>query len=321
MKMDFKTSTENHIIAKKNYNYEISDHGHSLAHLTDQALHADFCQLAKSEREILSQVLRHIQEVHKRKLFSTLGYNSLFDYLTRGLKYSEGSAQRRISAARLASEVPEVLDFLQEGSLTLAQTGLVQSLSQTTTAEVKVQILQEIKNKDIKQTERILETNQHIKDEKKKNFKLEVDEEIMELLKELNHFSNLQDQKTQLKKALKNEIERRKKVKFKTLGTKEINQMQRSEKAEKLSQSAAIPSEVKRLVAQRDHQRCSNCGSRHQLQFDHRFPRSMGGKNTAENIRLLCFHCNQRARLEMKLTVKKLSLPNGGGQSISKTHL
>ena len=84
----------------------------SLAHLTDSVLHQDFINLAQCEREIVSQVLLHIQEVERRKLFSALGFTSLFDYLKRGLKYSEGSAQRRISAARLSATVPAVIELI-----------------------------------------------------------------------------------------------------------------------------------------------------------------------------------------------------------------
>jgi hypothetical protein len=99
----------------------------SLSHLTDSSLHQDFIQLAKSEREILSQFFLHIREVDRRKLFAALGFASLFDYLTRGLKYSEGSAQRRFSAARLSSTVPVVIELIETGDLTLDQTSLIQT--------------------------------------------------------------------------------------------------------------------------------------------------------------------------------------------------
>jgi 5-methylcytosine-specific restriction endonuclease McrA len=78
----------------------------SLSHLTDLALHQDFLQIAQSEREILSQVLLHIREVDRRKLFAALGFTSLFDYLTRGLKYSEGSAQRSLIQTQAKAASP-----------------------------------------------------------------------------------------------------------------------------------------------------------------------------------------------------------------------
>ncbi len=65
-----------------------------------------------------------------------------------------------------------------------------------------------------------------------------------------------------------------------------------------------IPAEVKRKVAERDQHRCVKCGSQRYLQFDHRQPWALGGDHSVENIRLLCFHCNQRARIEAKLPLK-----------------
>lgn len=48
------------------------------------------------------------------------------------------------------------------------------------------------------------------------------------------------------------------------------------------------------FVWQRDGGTCRNCGSTHDLHFDHVIPRSWGGASTAENIQLLCRDCNLR---------------------------
>jgi len=62
------------------------------------------------------------------------------------------------------------------------------------------------------------------------------------------------------------------------------------------SPSAAI----KREVYKRD-KCCTKCGSQHRLNYDHREAYALGGKTDIQNIRLLCFNCNQRARIQMKL--------------------
>lgn len=56
----------------------------------------------------------------------------------------------------------------------------------------------------------------------------------------------------------------------------------------------AIPDDLRQLIWQRDGGRCCQCGSRHELQFDHIIPLSMGGATTAENLQILCGPCNRR---------------------------
>jgi HNH endonuclease len=55
-----------------------------------------------------------------------------------------------------------------------------------------------------------------------------------------------------------------------------------------------ILEEVRHEVWRRDRGRCAQCGSVHNLEFDHIVPVSRGGANTTRNIQLLCEPCNRR---------------------------
>jgi 5-methylcytosine-specific restriction endonuclease McrA len=55
-----------------------------------------------------------------------------------------------------------------------------------------------------------------------------------------------------------------------------------------------IPTQVKREVWIRDQSRCTQCGSKEKLEFDHIIPVSRGGSNTVRNIQLLCEGCNRK---------------------------
>jgi hypothetical protein len=57
-----------------------------------------------------------------------LGYSSLFEWLTKAHGYDEGSANRRIQAARAMRAVPEVEQKLQDGQTTMTNLVKVQSI-------------------------------------------------------------------------------------------------------------------------------------------------------------------------------------------------
>ena len=98
----------------------------NLNNLTNQKLDEQLKSLVTSEREILSDILVHIKEVDRRKLFLVFGFGSLFEYLTKSVGYANGCAQRRIDAARLSLEVPGVILKIESGELNLSQVTLVQ---------------------------------------------------------------------------------------------------------------------------------------------------------------------------------------------------
>jgi 5-methylcytosine-specific restriction endonuclease McrA len=71
-------------------------------------------------------------------------------------------------------------------------------------------------------------------------------------------------------------------------------------KKSRRKRSRYISSDVKKRVWERDGGRCVICGSTVDLEYDHDIPFSKGGSNSADNIRLLCRHCNRSksARIE-----------------------
>lgn len=117
--------------------------------------------LAGQEREILCEIIKNIQENNRCKGYLQLGYPSLFAYLHEGVGYSEGSAHRRIEAARLVAEIPEMLTEIKSGDLKLTQVALVQQAareklkvsSQSVTTQKKQQILKQITQQTFKNSQ------------------------------------------------------------------------------------------------------------------------------------------------------------------------
>lgn len=102
-----------------------------LNNLSDKELLIKTRSLVKRERELLTQILHHLKEVHRRKLYSDLGYKSLFDYAVKELSYSEGQAGRRIQAMKLMAELPSVEEKIAEGKLSLSNICQAQSYFRT----------------------------------------------------------------------------------------------------------------------------------------------------------------------------------------------
>lgn len=94
--------------------------------LTNIELHHKLQTLIQSEREILTDILVHIREADRRKLYLEYSCSSLFNYLKKYFKYSNGSAQRRIDSARLLAEVPGILKDFETGDLNLSQVTFLQ---------------------------------------------------------------------------------------------------------------------------------------------------------------------------------------------------
>ena len=120
-----------------------------LRHLTDDTLLKDTYSLAQKEREITSKLLYHLKEIDRRKLFSDLRCTSLFDYCTRILGYSDGSAHRRISSARLLDELPELENKIETGSLNLmniASAATFFKQESITDSDVKRDVLKQLEN-------------------------------------------------------------------------------------------------------------------------------------------------------------------------------
>lgn len=75
--------------------------------------------LARQERHATVELIAHLAELDRRKLYRDEGYGSLFSYCTEALRLSEHAAYNRIVAARACRRVPILLDRLADGSLNL----------------------------------------------------------------------------------------------------------------------------------------------------------------------------------------------------------
>lgn len=274
----------------------------NLKHLTDQTLLSEIKKLAARERVVSVEVLHHFKEIEKRRLFSDLGYGSMFEYAVKELGYSEPSASRRIQAARMLNELPFIEKKIADGSLNMTNISMAGQLfknEEIENPEIKKKILAQIENATKKECESELmkfRTHEPVPKERIQqvttelhSLKINICAETLGLLEEAKavvaHNRLSQDQL--LNRLLKTSLPIWKNKKFKS-----------NAKVTTLAASPSIgryiPAMIKKQVYDRDKGRCVKCRSTYKLEYDHIKPFAQGGTHTLSNLRLLCFSCNQR---------------------------
>ena len=108
----------------------------NLAALSNEKLLQDIKSLMGTERETTLAILYHLIEVESRGIYRDEGYASLFDFCTRGLGYSGGSAWRRIEGAHALREKPELAELLLSGEVTLCSMATAAKALSENTAKV-----------------------------------------------------------------------------------------------------------------------------------------------------------------------------------------
>jgi len=292
------------------------------AHMTDLQLHSKLGQLVTREREVLAEVVTCIYEMNRKKSFARLGFGSMFAYLTQFHKYSAGSAQRRIEAARLLGGTAEI-ESLRTGALTLKtvstvavalrekqkSTGEKMAKSEVLALMVQVRDQSEAKVEQLVAEKLKLTVRTH---EKRKiqsdgsvrvEFTLTAEENalIEEAKKELSHVhphlgtKNLlvalsrRLLKTSQQKATNKLTSTVEVITSKVKPEQVVSPMPRSIAPKRLS--ARIRKEV---ITRNHHCQWRNpttggvCGSQHQLQVDHIFAKWRGGGDEIENLQALC---------------------------------
>ena len=93
---------------------------YSRTQLSDDALLHQLKQSFTRDRASTAQLLADIAEVDARKLYVPAGYSSMHAYCVEGFNLSRDAASKRIQAARMAREFPEIFEAVADGRLNLS---------------------------------------------------------------------------------------------------------------------------------------------------------------------------------------------------------
>src|SRR6478736_4548822 len=90
-----------------------------LGRLGNSELLAGLSTLVRQSNELTAQVLAHLVELEERMLHLELGFSSLFSYCVEALGMSEGTAGRRVAAARVCRRFSGAFERVAQGQLHL----------------------------------------------------------------------------------------------------------------------------------------------------------------------------------------------------------
>lgn len=140
--------------------------------------------LIQTERKITAEIVELIREIDSKRTYLNLGHTSMFSFLTKEMGYTPAAAMRRIDAARLLKEVPELQKDLKSGEINLSQVSMLaqavrQKEKENNSKNSKIQkinsnekrvLLEKVRSKDLVQTQKALaqDLDLQVKDYEKK---------------------------------------------------------------------------------------------------------------------------------------------------------
>jgi len=125
----------------------------SLKSLSDKELAGRLRQLVREEQNLTLLILPHIAEVGRRELYLEKAYRTLTEYCIHELGYGESSAWRRVRAARVIRDIPEVYDLMKSKKLSFSA---VLQVANVLDASNKSSLLPRIVGKSKTQIDRVL---------------------------------------------------------------------------------------------------------------------------------------------------------------------
>ncbi len=284
-----------------------------LKNISDKELLLETKKLVFKERELIGEIIAHLAEIETRKLYSDLKYQSLYDYCTEELGYSNDQAYRRISAMRLSKQLPQVKGKLENGTISLSSANMLSVLINDSKMEKieQIEVLNLIEGKSKSETAALIG---NIRSEKQlpspvkkktivkqaegsNDIRLSVSisketlakiEQVKNLYSKKNNDSQPLDLDQVLDMMAQAALE---KYEDELAPKREAKKTKNNETKQK---SRYISKQTKYRVYKKASGKCEICGSTKNLQYDHHTPHAKGGSNEEANIRLLCSNCNLR---------------------------
>lgn len=245
--------------------------------------------LVAREKHYTALILKNLARIESQKLYSDYGHSSLYRYLTKELKYSDGEANIRVAAVRLVVRNRDVTQKIQSGKLSLTNAAQAHNFL----CQYEKESSQKANKKTVEHAVKLSEdeSTRSAKDKLRRALKL----------------STPRTEKILLDEKILVKVDRARKI-YGNISAYELLDILLEEKLKAPAKplrkrsvaakvSRYIPVKVKYCVYKGV---CLKCGSKRNLEYDHKKSFSRGGDNSAGNIQVLCGSCNKRKYLKEK---------------------
>jgi hypothetical protein len=246
----------------------------------------DIKLLRQKEKHYTDKILEKLMVIENDKLFVEMKFHSLFQYLVKGLGYTDSEASIRLNAVRFMLRDERARTKVLEGKISLSN-----AADGNRILNQSEKVNQECFSKVLDKAETL--SNRSFNNEVKAELKMKRREQLVLSKHMISQFDKLRkiygDLSTYelIQILLEKELRAPKSV--------HVDRPQRLQK----EGSRHIPIAVKRQVYKK---KCGNCETQHSREYDHKLKFSHGGKNIKENIQMLCRSCNGRKEIVIRQT-------------------
>jgi hypothetical protein len=290
------------------------------ASLSADQLVSETRRLVREELRVGLQVLEHLREIERRRIFLDRGHGSLFAFCIRELGYSEPQAQLRIDAMRALRDTPEIEESVRAGELNVTAVARVQRFLRREKARTgaavpkgeRLALFTRAKGKSTRELDQALlalspesavpSERERVLDADRTELRIVLSAELRDQLDALKALLSHRMRDPGSTVELLGLLARQTLEKLQGKPERTVAPMAPAVQGE--ARARFIPVAVRRGIWRRDGGSCAfrdprtgqRCGSRHYLQIDHRVPFSARGPSRdPRNLRLLCGPHNRAA--------------------------
>lgn len=238
----------------------------NLQSYSDKTLHLETLGAARTEKTATVNLLKHLQEINRRKLYVDYGHSTLPKYIVAELGYSENEAWTRIQAMRLLKTVPQIEKKIESGQISLSNASLLQGFVQDTGIQKQPEKIADAvkKAEDLSHRKLKEEFKPQEPKEKKITLNLKLQEKIKKLQQSWGEMSE-----TAILEALIDE-------KLREIELKVDSPKPESTREVSAAKTRYIPVSVRREILGRSKNQCEHknkdgtrCQERRNLEYDH----------------------------------------------------